>query len=118
MARKITYNIFEISLVVFTRNITTNDAITYTNTHVQIDQSIDRSLRPTDVCHELFLRLQGFVCVRDAGRRDNKITVIILKMTMIVTMKTIKVNDNNGDSHNGNINNIIIIIIKIIKDNY
>ena len=57
MARKITYNIFEISLVVFTRNITTNDAITYTNTHVQIDQSIDRSLRPTDVCHELFLRL-------------------------------------------------------------
>ena len=40
MARKITYNIFEISLVVFTPNITTNDAITYTNTHVQIDRSI------------------------------------------------------------------------------
>ena len=118
MARKITYNIFEISLVVFTRNITTNDAITYTNTHVQIDQSIDRSLRPTDVCHELFLRLQGFVCVRDAGRRDNKITVIVLKMTMIVTMKTIKVNDNNGDNHNDNINNMIIRVIKIIKDNY
>ena len=118
MARKITYNIFEISLVVFTPNITTNDAITYTNTHVPIDQSIDRSLRLTDVCHELFLRLQGFVCVRDAGRRDNKITVIILKMTMIVTIKTIKVNDNNGDNHNGNINNIIIIIIKIFKDNY
>ena len=37
---------------------------------------------------------------------------------MIVTMKTIKVNDNNGDKHNGNINKIIIIIIKIIKDNY
>ena len=40
MARKITYNIFEISLVVFTPNITTNDAIAYTNTHVQIDRSI------------------------------------------------------------------------------
>ena len=39
-------------------------------------------------------------------------------MTMIVTMKKIKVNDNNGDNHNDNINNIIIIIIKIIKDNY
>ena len=37
---------------------------------------------------------------------------------MIVTKKRIKVNDNNGDNHNGNINNIIIIIIKIIKDNY
>ena len=39
-------------------------------------------------------------------------------MTMIVTMKTIKVNDNNGDNHNDNINNMIIIVIKIIKDNY
>ena len=58
------------------------------------------------------------MCVRDAGRRDNKITVIILKMTMIVTMKTIKVNDNNGDNHNDNINNMIIRVIKIIKDNY
>ena len=57
MARKITYNIFEISLVVFTPNISTNDAITYTNTHVLIDQSIDRSLRPKDVCYQLFLRL-------------------------------------------------------------
>ena len=37
---------------------------------------------------------------------------------MIVTMKTIKVNDNNGYNHNDNINNIIIIIIKIIRDNY
>ena len=31
MAREITYNNFEISLVVFTPNITTNHAITYTN---------------------------------------------------------------------------------------
>ena len=37
---------------------------------------------------------------------------------MIVTMKTIKVNDNIGDNHNDNINNIIIRVIKIIKDNY
>ena len=33
MAREITYNNFEISLVVFMPNITTNHAITYTNTH-------------------------------------------------------------------------------------
>ena len=31
MAREITYNNFEISLVVFMANITTNHAITYTN---------------------------------------------------------------------------------------
>ena len=31
MAREITYNNFEISLVVFMPNITTNNAITYTN---------------------------------------------------------------------------------------
>ena len=31
MAREITYNHFEISLVVFLPNITTNHAITYTN---------------------------------------------------------------------------------------
>ena len=31
MAREITYNNFEISLVVFMPNISTNDAITYTN---------------------------------------------------------------------------------------
>ena len=31
MAREITYNNFEILLVVFTPNITTNHAITYTN---------------------------------------------------------------------------------------
>ena len=32
-AREITYNNFKISLVVFMPNITTNHAITYTNTH-------------------------------------------------------------------------------------
>ena len=32
MAREITYNNFEISLVVFMPNVTTNHAITYTNT--------------------------------------------------------------------------------------
>ena len=32
MAREITYNNFKISLVVFMPNITTNHAITYTNT--------------------------------------------------------------------------------------
>ena len=31
MAREVTYNNFEISLVVFMPNITTNHAITYTN---------------------------------------------------------------------------------------
>ena len=34
MAREITYNNFEISLLVFMPNITTNHAITYTNTGV------------------------------------------------------------------------------------
>ena len=34
MAREITYNNFEISLVVFIPNITTNHAITYTNDFV------------------------------------------------------------------------------------
>ena len=33
MAREITYNKFEISLVVFMPNITTNHAVTYTNAH-------------------------------------------------------------------------------------
>ena len=33
-AREITYNNFEISLVVFTPNITTNHALTYTNRNV------------------------------------------------------------------------------------
>ena len=33
MALEITYNNFEISLVVFMQNITTNHAITYTNIH-------------------------------------------------------------------------------------
>ena len=37
---------------------------------------------------------------------------------MIVTIKTIKVNDNNGDNHNGNINYNNNKNIKIIKDNY
>ena len=37
---------------------------------------------------------------------------------MIVTMKTTEVDDNNDYNHNDNINNIIIRVIKIIKDNY
>ena len=36
MAREITYSNFEISLVVFTPNITTNHAITYTNPFVTL----------------------------------------------------------------------------------
>ena len=36
-AREITYNNFEISLVVFMPNITTNHAITYTNTQEDTD---------------------------------------------------------------------------------
>ena len=83
--------------MVFTPNITTNHAITYTNTHVQIDRSI----------------------FAPYGRMPRIIFASkIIIMTMIVTMKTIKVNDNNGDNHKGNINNIIIIIIKIIKDSF
>ena len=35
MAREITYNNFEISLVVFMPNITTNHAITYTNHRIR-----------------------------------------------------------------------------------
>ena len=34
---------------------------------------------------------------------------------MIVTMKTIKVNDNNGDNHNDNINNIILLGEKFLQ---
>ena len=35
---------------------------------------IDRSLRPTGRMPWTVLRLKGFLCVRDAGRRGNKIT--------------------------------------------
>ena len=37
-AGEIMYNNFEISLVVFMPNITTNHAITYTNTHAFMDE--------------------------------------------------------------------------------
>ena len=37
-AREITYNNFEISLVVFMLNITTNHAITHTNTNCDLTQ--------------------------------------------------------------------------------
>ena len=40
MARAIMYNNFEISLVVLTPNITTNHAITYTNTYVLKHQDV------------------------------------------------------------------------------
>ena len=45
-----------------------------TNTRVQIDRSTDLCVL-RDACHELFLRLWVFLCVRDAGCRGNKITV-------------------------------------------
>ena len=39
---------------------------------------IDRSLRPTGRMPWTVLRLWGFLCVRDAGRRGNKITATYL----------------------------------------
>lgn len=36
--------------------------------------SIDRSLGPTGGMPQIILRLWGFLCVRDVGRRGNKIT--------------------------------------------
>ena len=39
---------------------------------------IDRSLRPTGRMPWTVLRLYGFLCVRDAGRRGNKITATYL----------------------------------------
>ena len=40
MAREITHNNFEISLVVFMPNITTNHAITYTNTDTPLIRTL------------------------------------------------------------------------------
>ena len=34
---------------------------------------------------------------------------------MIVTIKTIKVNDNNGDNRNDNINNIVLLREKFLQ---
>ena len=39
LSREITYNNFEISLVVFMPNITTNHAITYTNRESSVDHA-------------------------------------------------------------------------------
>ena len=39
-----------------------------------IFRSIDRSLRSTGRMPWIILRLRGFLCVREAGRRYNKIT--------------------------------------------
>ena len=39
---------------------------------------IDRSFRPTGRVPWTFVRLWGFLCVRDAGRRGNKITAFSL----------------------------------------
>jgi len=52
MAREITYNNFEISLVVFMPNITTNHAITYTNifkTPHHIEQNKEKKFLVTSV---------------------------------------------------------------------
>ena len=43
MAREITYNNFEIWLVVFTPNITSNHAITYTNEKLKKISNIDQN---------------------------------------------------------------------------
>ena len=42
-AREITYNNFEISLVVFMPNITTNHAITYTNNDLKVADPLSSS---------------------------------------------------------------------------
>ena len=46
-----------------------------------IDRSIDRSLRPTGSMPRIILRLEEFLCVRDAGSRGNKITVVQLNQS-------------------------------------
>ena len=53
--REITYNNFEISPVVFTQNITTNHAITYTNskTDAMDDQVLQYSLTMLKACNIL-----------------------------------------------------------------
>ena len=43
--------------------------------HLQIDQSIDRSLRPTGHMPWIILHHWGFLCVRDPRRWGNKITL-------------------------------------------
>ena len=46
-----------------------------TNIHVHIDRSIDLGVL-RGACHKLLcLFAWGFLCIRDAGRRGNKITV-------------------------------------------
>ena len=48
--------------------------IFYQNIFREIDRSIDRSLHPTRRMSWTFVRLWGFVCVGNTGRRGNKIT--------------------------------------------
>ena len=47
MAREITYNNFEIWLVVFTPNITSNHAITYTNEKLKKSQILTKTMDKT-----------------------------------------------------------------------
>ena len=58
-----------------------------TKTHVQID----RSLRPAERMSLIILRLWGFLCVRDAGRRGNKITEKDLRQSQVTMVMQIKV---------------------------
>ena len=55
--------------------LTTATEITQTGYSTKnIFKLINRSLRPTGPMPQIILRLLGFLCVRDAGRRGNKIT--------------------------------------------
>ena len=49
------------------------------STKTSSNRSIDRSLCPTGRMPRTFLRLWGFLCVRDAGHRGNKIAVPLLQ---------------------------------------
>ena len=60
----------EISVFLTTATVSTQTGYSTKN----IFKLINRSLRPTGPMPQIILRLLGFLCVRDAGRRGNKIT--------------------------------------------
>ena len=61
--------------VFFTTATRTATEITQTGYSTKnIFKLINRSLRPTGPMPQIILRLLGFLCVREAGRRGNKIT--------------------------------------------
>ena len=63
---------------------------TETKRNLRIDRSIDLCRHPTESMHRTFERLWGFLCVRDVGRRGNKITALYLKTKITLDRNVLK----------------------------